>query len=72
MMFQKGDLVKANDTSYLLQNKFYVVTRSVPENAREKEDFHWCEVISLDTGTHYEMPNRYFELVKRGNNAQPA
>ena len=71
-MFQKGDLVSARGNTSILQDKFYVVTRSVPENAREKEDFDWCELISLDTGTHFEMPNRFFELVKRGNNAQPA
>ena len=71
-MFQKGDLVRAKAMRSILQDKFYVVTRSVPENAREKEDFDWCELISLDTGTHFEMPNRFFELVKRGNNAQPA
>ena len=71
-MFQKGDLVRSKGNTSILQDKFYVVTRSVPENAREKEDFDWCELISLDTGTHFEMPNRFFELVKRGNNAQPA
>ena len=72
MMFQKGDLVRSKGNTSILQDKFYVITRSVPENAREKEDFDWCELISLDTGTHFEMPNRFFELVKRGKNAQPA
>ena len=71
-MFQKGDLVRAKGNTSILQDKFYVVTRSVPENAREKEDFDWCELISLDTGTHFEMLQVIFELVKRGNNAQPA
>jgi len=71
-MFQKGDLVRSKGKTSILRDRFYVVTRSVPENAREKEDFDWCELISLDTGTHFEMPNRFFELVKRGNNAQPA
>jgi|DEB0MinimDraft_3_1074331.scaffolds.fasta_scaffold46604_4 hypothetical protein len=71
-MFQKGDLVRAKGETIILQEKFYVVTRSDLNTEKHNLLVDWCEIVSLDTGTHFEMPNRFFELVKRGNNAQPA
>ena len=68
-MFQKGDLVRAKGKTSLsnrmLQRKLYVVTRAQTQHTGAKKDFHWCELVCLDTGARYEIPmfNRSFEVV---------
>jgi len=71
-MFQKGDLVRAKGETSILQEKFYVVSRSDLNTEKHNLLVDWCEIVSLDTGIDGAMPNRSFELIKRGNNAQPA